>query len=84
MINLEYPRILRSVIRYINNFFLQNIRMLHPKLITNQNNQSIESIENDFMTYCDELALEVSSSYYTGYIDGTCKKSIQFTTQRSR
>lgn len=58
--------------------------MLHPKLITNQNNQSIESIENDFMTYCDELALEVSSSYYTGYIDGTCKKGIQFTTQRSR
>lgn len=44
--------------------------MSNPKPITTQNNESINSTENNLMTYRDELAREVSSRYYTEYIEG--------------
>ena len=50
--------------------------MSNPKPIINQNSESIESVRNNLITYHDKLALEVSSYYYIGYIEGTNKKSI--------
>ena len=48
--------------------------MSNPKPIINQNSESIESVRNNLITYHDKLALEVSSYYYIGYIEGTNKK----------